>query len=281
MPHGDSFPSLVSVMERLLGPDGCPWDREQTFETLKSYLLEEAHEVIEAIDSNDIKHHKEELGDLLFQVVFQAELARTQGRFEVDDVILAIRDKLVRRHPHVFGDRKVTDAAEQLRVWERIKAAERADRGQRDGALEGVPVTLPALQRAWRLGEKAGAVRFDWPGADAVMDKVREELRELTEVMGDREAAAREMGDLLFALAQLSRHLGFDPEDVLRRANERFKRRFEHVEDQLRRQGTTPAAAGPDRMEELWQEAKAAEAVSDADGAPRQAAAAPPRGRDS
>ena len=217
MARGESFPSLVAVMERLLAPDGCPWDREQTFESLKSYLLEEAHEVIEAIDSGDANHHREELGDLLFQVVFQAELARSQGRFEVDEVVAAIREKLVRRHPHIFGDAKVSDAAEQVRVWERIKAEERAAKGERAGALCGVPRGLPALQRAWRLGEKAGAVGFDWTTPDAVLDKVREELFELADAH-DRAESVREMGDLLFALAQLSRHLGFDPEDALRLA---------------------------------------------------------------
>jgi nucleoside triphosphate diphosphatase len=257
MPRGDTFPSLVAVMERLLGPDGCPWDREQTFDSLKSYLLEEAHEVIEAIDSGDARHHLEELGDLLFQVVFQAELARAKERFEVDEVIAAIRDKLVRRHPHIFGDAQVDDAAEQVRVWERIKAAERAEKGQRAGALDGVPRALPALQRAWRLGEKAGAVGFDWAAAGPVMDKVREELAELQEAP-DRAATAREMGDLLFALAQLSRHLGFDPEDALRRANDRFRERFEYVEDRLREDGSAPARAGMERMEALWQAAKAA-----------------------
>ena len=260
MARGDSFSSLVAVMERLLAPDGCPWDRGQTFESLKSYLLEEAHEVIEAIDSGDAKHHREELGDLLFQVVFQAELARSQSRFDVDEVVTAIREKLVRRHPHIFGDAKVDGAAEQVRVWERIKAEERAAKGERAGALDGVPRTLPALQRAWRLGEKAGAVGFDWTSPDAVLDKVREELLELTDAQGHEESV-REMGDLLFALAQLSRHLGFDPEDALRQANDRFRGRFEHIEDRLREEGSAPARAGMERMEALWQEAKAKERV--------------------
>ena len=255
MARGDSFPSLVEVMERLLAPDGCPWDREQTFESLKSYLLEEAHEVIEAIDSGDAAHHREELGDLLFQVVFQSALARAQRGFDVDDVVASIRDKLVRRHPHIFGDARVEDAAEQVRVWEKIKAEERAEKGQRGGALDGVPRALPALQRAWRLGEKAGAVGFDWTSPDAVLDKVREEMFELADAR-DRDASIHEMGDVLFALAQLSRHLGFDPEDALRHANERFRRRFEHVEDRLRAEGSAPARAGMERMEALWQEAK-------------------------
>jgi len=259
-------------MERLLGPDGCPWDREQTFESLKSYLLEEAHEVIEAIDSGDRQHHVEELGDLLFQVVFQAELGRTQERFAIDEVIGAIRDKLVRRHPHIFGDAKVKDAAEQVRVWEKIKAAERAGKGQRGGALEGVPRGLPALQRAWRLGEKAGAVGFDWTSSHAVLEKVREELGELVNAKSPEDVKS-EMGDLLFALAQLSRHLGFDPEDALRRANDKFRARFEYIEQRLRAEGSAPAQAGMDRLEALWQEAK----FSGAGGTSPPAGEAPPR----
>jgi MazG family protein len=261
MARGDSFSSLVEVMERLLGPDGCPWDREQSFASLKSYLLEEAHEVLEAIDAGDAPHHREELGDLLFQVVFQAALARTQRGFDVDDVVASIRDKLIRRHPHIFGDVRIGSAAEQVRVWEKIKAEERAEKGERGGALDGVPRALPALQRAWRLGEKAGAVGFDWTSADAVLDKVREELFELNDAR-DRSESIREMGDLLFALSQLARHLGFDPEDALRLANARFCKRFEHVEDRLRGQGTSPREAGLERMEALWQEAKALEAGS-------------------
>src|SRR5437016_7951804 len=191
---------LLGIMDKLRDPGGCPWDREQTLRTLTPYLLEEAHEVIEAIEAGDAAHHREELGDLLFQVVFQARIAREEGKFDFADVCDGISDKLTRRHPHVFGDVSVSGSREVVRNWERIKADERKEKGQERSAIGGVPVSLPALVRAERLTEKAGAVGFDWPDAESVMSKVREELDELSEALdsGDRAQIEHELGDLLF-----------------------------------------------------------------------------------
>lgn len=257
---GHTLPSLVDVMERLLAPDGCPWDREQTLKSLEPYLIEEAHEVIEAIDGGDPARHREELGDLLFQVVFQSALATRQEGFDIDAVIGTIREKLVRRHPHIFGDVQVQDAREQVKVWERVKAEERAEQGQTRRALAGVPRALPSLQRAWRLGEKAGAVGFDWRDAPHVLEKVREEIAEMEQALaaGDRAAIASEIGDVCFSLAQLARHLGFDPETALRETNDRFVRRFQYIEDRLAERGRTTADATADEMEDLWKQAKQA-----------------------
>lgn len=258
---GDTFPSLCEIMERLLAPDGCPWDREQTFESLKAYLLEEAHELIEAIDSGDPERHREELGDVLFQVVFQAALARGQKGFDVDGVIASVREKLVRRHPHVFAGTRVKDAQQQVKVWERIKGDERAARGEPRRVLEGVPRGLPALQRAWRLGEKAAAAGFDWRDAAHVLDKVEEELGEVRAAIahGDSDEAGREIGDLLFAVAQLARRVGVEPEDRLRAAVAKFVRRFEWIEDRLAKRGRTPRESSMAEMDALWDEAKLAE----------------------
>ncbi len=255
---GESFPSLVDVLEKLLAPDGCPWDREQTFQSLKAYLLEEAHELIEAIDGGDADHHREELGDVLFQVIFQAALARREKGFGIDDVIASLRDKLVRRHPHVFAGAQVESAKAQVAVWEKIKSEERAAKGEKRRALRGVPVSLPALQRAWRLGEKASVVGFDWASVRDVMAKVREELAEVDEALarGDGAAAGREIGDLLFAVAQLARLVGVEPEDRLRATIAEFTRRFEFVEDRLASLGRTTRESTQDEMEALWQEAK-------------------------
>lgn len=246
-------------MERLLSPNGCPWDREQTFDTLKAYVLEETHELLEAIDSGSPEKHREELGDVLLQVIFQCALAKQQNRgFDIDDVIAAIRDKLIRRHPHVFGDAEIRDATQQLKQWEKMKAAERSARGERRRVLDGVPPALPALQRAWRLGERAGAAGFDWPSHNEVLEKVREELDEVVEAIaeGDREHAGHEIGDLLFAIAQLARHLRVEPEDRLRNAVNKFARRFAYVEDQLLTRGRTPRESTMEEMETLWAEAK-------------------------
>src|SRR5207302_7088529 len=199
---------LLGIMDKLRDPGGCPWDREQTLRTLTPYLLEEAHEVIEAIEAGDATHHREELGDLLFQVVFQARIAREEGKFDFADVCDGIADKLTRRHPHVFGDVSVSGSREVVKNWERIKAEERKEKGQAPrSAIGGVPVALPALVRAERVTEKAGAVGFDWPDAKSVMQKVREELAELEEATasGSQERMEQELGDLLFAIANLGR----------------------------------------------------------------------------
>jgi len=257
---GATLSRLVGVMQRLLAPGGCPWDREQSFETLRKYVLEEACEVIDAIDSGSMSHLREELGDLLLQVVFQAELARRQSSFAIDDVIASIVDKLVRRHPHVFADGSAKDATEVLQNWERIKAEEK--QGRR--VLEGVPRSLPALTRAQRIGEKVSRVGFDWSDRAGSRAKVAEEVGELDEAIasGDRDAIEAELGDTLFALVNLARHLELDAEGALRRTVDKFTRRFAHVEDRVRSEHggwsgpTLPLAT----LDGYWDEAKAAEA---------------------
>ena len=228
---GATLTRLVGVMRRLLSPEGCPWDREQTFETLRKYVLEEACEVIDAIDGGDRNALREELGDLLLQVVFQAELARREGAFAIDDVVSGIVEKLVHRHPHVFGDMEAEDADAVLRNWEKLKAIEKQGRG----LLGGVPRAMPALNRAQRIGEKVSRVGFDWADAAGSRAKVTEEIGELDAAIarGDAEAIEDEMGDVLFALVNLSRHLKVDAEGALRRTIDKFTRRFGHVEKRV------------------------------------------------
>jgi tetrapyrrole methylase family protein/MazG family protein/ATP diphosphatase len=246
-------------MRRLLGPGGCPWDREQTFESLRAYVIEEAYEVVEAIDRGAPEAMCEELGDLLLQIVFQAELARSRGWFGPDDVVDRICTKLVRRHPHVFGELKVADSAEVLANWERLKASDRAGSEER-GILDGVPGSLPALLRAMRIGDKATHVGFDWPDSAGARAKVDEELRELdeAEAAGDREAVRREIGDLLFSIANLARKKGVDPEAALRETLDRFTRRMRTVEALLSGQGRQFAGLTPAELDALWEEAKQA-----------------------
>jgi nucleoside triphosphate diphosphatase len=228
---GATLTRLVRVMRRLLDPDGCPWDREQSFETLRKYVLEEACEVIDAIDSGDRAALREELGDLILQVVFQAELARREGAFGIDDVVAGIVDKLVTRHPHVFGHLDAKTADEVLRNWEKLKAQEKKGRG----ILGGVPRSMPALTRAQRIGEKVARVGFDWEDARGSRSKVAEEIAELDRAVADGDASAieEEMGDVLFALVNLSRHLRVDAEGALRRTIDKFTRRFAHVEKRV------------------------------------------------
>jgi tetrapyrrole methylase family protein/MazG family protein/ATP diphosphatase len=228
---GATLTRLVAVMRRLLEPDGCPWDREQTFESLRKYALEEACEVIDAIDSGDRKALREELGDLLLQVVFQAELGRREGAFAIDDVVSGIVEKLVHRHPHVFGDMDAKDADEVLRNWEKLKAIEKKGRG----LLGGVPRSLPALTRAQRIGEKVSRVGFDWEDEAGSRAKVHEELGELDAAIAKKDARAieEEMGDVLFALVNLSRHVKVDAEGALRRTIDKFAKRFAHVEKRV------------------------------------------------
>jgi tetrapyrrole methylase family protein/MazG family protein/ATP diphosphatase len=260
---GSTLPRLVALMRRLLAPGGCPWDREQTFESLRKYVLEEACEVIDAIDSGHHDHLKEELGDLLLQVVFQSELARSQAGFSIDDVVAGIVDKLVRRHPHVFGNMSAKDADAVLANWERIKAEEKASRG----ILGGVPRSLPALTRAQRMGEKVSRVGFDWPSAEGSRAKVEEEIAELYEAVErkDEDRIEAEMGDVLFALVNLSRHLGVDAEGALRRTIDTFSHRFAHVEARVREKHGGWGAAGEVEalplglLDQYWQEAKEAE----------------------
>ncbi|MBI3269177.1 MAG: nucleoside triphosphate pyrophosphohydrolase [Planctomycetes bacterium] len=257
MPNEDAFERLVAVMRRLRGPDGCPWDKKQDLDTLKRYLLEETYEVLEALDEAKPDALREELGDLLFQVVFLSQLASERGWFTVHDAAAGIAEKLVRRHPWVFGDQKVESAENALATWESIKARERAGR-PKDSVLDGIPAELPALAKALRLSQKAAKVGFDWPDVEAVLTKVEEEVREFAAAAraGDRAHAREELGDLLFCLANVARKLELDPEDGLRQTNEKFIRRFKHVERRLRERGKTADEATPAEMDALWNEAK-------------------------
>jgi len=254
---GQSLPRLVDIMRRLLAPDGCPWDREQTLESLRPYVVEEAHEVVDAIDAGDPVLLREELGDLLLQIVFQAELARAHGWFGPDDVVSGICEKLVRRHPHVFGTVEVKSASEVTANWEAIKAQEKAGRG----VLEGVPKALPALLRAARVGEKAARVGFDWPELAGARAKIDEELSELDAAIasGDREHAEQELGDVLFALVSVGRKLDIDAEAALRGTLERFGQRVRRVEDMAQTQGAPLSALSPAELDALWQQAKTQE----------------------
>jgi tetrapyrrole methylase family protein/MazG family protein/ATP diphosphatase len=259
---GEAYTRLVEIMQRLLAPDGCPWDREQTPSTLRRYVLEEACEVIDAIDSGDTSSLRDELGDLLLQVVFLGELMRNEGRFGPDDVVRAIADKLVRRHPHVFADVEVSGSGEVLKNWELIKASEKKDRG----LLESVPRSLPALTRAQRVGEKVERVGFDWPDARGSREKVTEEIGELDRAIagGDKSRIESELGDVLFALVNLARHVEVDAEGALRRTIEKFQRRFDHVETRVKqRHGGWPAPSDAgqgklplDELDRYWDEAK-------------------------
>jgi MazG family protein len=260
MSTGKSFEELVRLMARLRAPGGCPWDREQTHESIKPYVIEEAYEVAEAIEGGDPEELRGELGDLLLQVVFHAEMAREAETFDIEGVIRGVCDKLRRRHPHVFGDVDVQNSAEVLRNWARIKADERKQSEDRS-AVAGVPRALPALLRARRVGEKASHVRFDWSDVDQVLDKVGEELEELRAAMraGEDARIDAELGDLLLTLSSLGRHLGLHAEDALQRANDRFIRRFRHVEARLAERQRDPHSASAEELDRLWEEAKANE----------------------
>ena len=253
---------LLAIMARLRDPrDGCPWDLEQTFATIAPYTLEEAYEVAEAIAHGDLGHLKDELGDLLLQVVFHARMAQEQGAFDFGDVVEAITSKLIRRHPHVFDGHAYGSLAEQKEGWEALKAAERNEKGRAASLLDDVPVGLPALTRAVKLSSRAAGVGFVWPSAKEVLDKLHEEVAELeAEVAaGDVEKARQEMGDVLFVVANLARALDVDPEDALRATNAKFVRRFRYIERRLAERGTSPEASDLAEMDALWNEAKAAE----------------------
>jgi MazG family protein len=259
---GAAVTQLVGLMQRLLAEGGCPWDREQTLETLVPYLVEETYEVVDAIADGEVADHREELGDLLLQIAFQSELRFAEGQFGIDDVARGIVAKLVRRHPHVFGDVVAKDAGAVLANWAKLKAVEKAEKGKH-GALDGIPRSAPALLRATRAGEKAGAVGFDWPDADGPRAKIDEELGELDEARqaGDRAHMQRELGDALFALVNLGRKLGLDAEQALRDATDRFATRFRHVEIALAAEGRAVSDANPEEQERLWQSAKRAEGL--------------------
>jgi len=256
-----SIDRLRAIMAALRDPErGCPWDRELTWATIAPHTLEEAYELADAIERGDVSHVRDELGDLLFQVVFQARIAEEQGLFDFDAVAAAISDKLERRHPHVFGTATVSSADEQTRAWEEHKAAERRAAGGKAGTLDGVALGLPALTRAAKLGRRAAGVRFDWTRAADVLAKVEEECEELKVALDEGPASAieEEIGDLLFSIAQFARHAGVDPEAALRSANAKFERRFQHMEARLAEQGRSPHDATPDELETLWAKAKQA-----------------------
>lgn len=251
---------LVEIMKLLLSPNGCPWDRKQTLETLKPFLIEEAYEVLDAIDSQDRTHHCEELGDLLLQIVFQSELAQ----LSLDEIASSIGEKLIRRHPHVFGDLVVADADQVVANWEEIKRSEKhslnttAPRSA-ENVLCGVPKSMPALLRANRLSHKAAKVGFDWATIEEVRHKVEEELGELDEAIGEgqeRDRIRHELGDLLFAIVNLARKLSIDAEDALRLANQRFESRFGYIADRLSDQGQSWKTTSAERLDALWEEAK-------------------------
>ena len=259
---------LLRVMARLRDPEsGCPWDRQQTFATIAPYTIEEAYEVADAISRNDLDGLKDELGDLLLQVVYHARMAEEEGQFDFADVAEAITTKMIRRHPHVFEDASLREAFVEGGLWERIKAEEKAGRSSDEASLlDDVPVGLPALSRAVRLQARAARVGFDWPSLAPVLAKAEEELAELKAAMTEAPAATRssakiaeEFGDLLFVMANLARHLGIDPEAALRDANAKFTRRFSHIERALRAEGRSPQESTLEEMDRLWDEAKEAE----------------------
>ena len=260
-PDTTSLAELLAIMARLRDRErGCPWDLEQTFATVAPYTIEEAYEVADAIERGDLVDLKDELGDLLFQVVFHARMAEEAGGFDFGDVAASIRDKMLRRHPHVFGGQQVADSAAQTKLWEEIKREERAAgaKAPDGGVLDDVPVGLPALTRATKLGKRAATVGFDWPDTAGVRAKVAEELAELDAAIAanDEPAVAAEMGDLLFSLANWCRHLGLDPETCLRGANQKFTTRFRTVEREVKRNGRGWQSYGAAELDSLWLEAK-------------------------
>ncbi len=257
-----SFEDLVKLMTTLRGPDGCPWDRKQTLPDLKPYVIEEAYEVVDAIDRDDRAALLEEVGDLLLEAVFIAEITREEGTFDVYDSITAIHDKLVRRHPHVFADAKADDAEQVLVNWEKLKSDER--KAENKSVLSGVPRSMPALLKASRLTEKAARVGFDWRRTDDVFDKLEEEIAELREAVASGEAAKieDEIGDLLFTIANIARKVSANPEEALQSTNRKFMRRFESMEKQVHERGQNLDQLELEEMDKLWDEAKAAERSS-------------------
>ena len=282
----ERFQTLVEIMQALRAPGGCPWDRKQTYETLRPFVLEETYEVLEAIDRGDLDALRGELGDFLFEAVFLAQIAADEGRFTIADAIEAINAKLIRRHPHVFGeaaaaaamqgntgrparDRRATrlpkagastirTAAKVLEQWEQIKAREQKHAGEQQSVLRGVPRALPSLLRSFEISSRVAAVGFDWPTPADVVLKIEEEVRELREAVdrGDRPHAAEEMGDLLFSISNLARKLGIEPESALREANEKFTRRFQALEQKFEEDQRPLAKASLDEMEDVWRRVK-------------------------
>jgi MazG family protein len=260
---GESFTRLVEIISTLRAPGGCPWDREQTHESLKPMMLEEAYEVVEAIDEGDDDELKGELGDLLLQVVFHSQIAAEENRFDVDDVVDRVTSKMISRHPHVFGEEKAETSTEVLRNWEAIKEAELAAKGQVDeqrSMLDSVSTKLPAVMEAFQMTTKVARVDFDWPDVASVLEKLDEEVHELKEAIAseraDHQEIAGEVGDLLFVAVNVARLLGIDPESALKSSNRKFRRRFRYIEDRLREQGRKPADSNHIEMDALWDEAK-------------------------
>ncbi len=264
---GEKFERLVEIMATLRGPNGCPWDKQQDFNTLKPMLVEEVYEVIEAVENGDFDGISEELGDLLLHVVFHAHLGKEAGQFDINTVIDKISDKLVRRHPHVFGTESASTADEVIKNWEAIKAQEKAQKlkdrtPEQRSLLEGIPSKLPAIHEAHQISSRAARVGFDWPDVDGIFDKLQEEVRELKEVIstGDdksrRERLEDEIGDMLFVIVNIARYLKIDSESALKRANRKFKSRFQYMESELARQGKNLEQTSLEEMEALWQKAK-------------------------
>lgn len=256
---GEKFQKLVTIMAQLRAPGGCPWDRKQTFDTIKTYLLEEAYEVIDAIDAHDWPALAEELGDLLLQPVFFADMAHEAGYFAIDDSLDAINEKLVRRHPHVFGDAKADTPEDVKQRWDEIKKQEKPSAADAS-ILEGVPRALPALMEADKIGHKVARVGFEWPDVEGVVDKVKEEAAELADARahGNADHIEHEIGDLLFNIVNLARYLKVDPEQALRKTNARFRERFGYIEREIAKRGATLEASSLAEMNTLWEEAKTA-----------------------
>jgi len=283
MPHkettGELFERVVAIMARLRGPGGCPWDREQTFDSIKSYTLEETYEVFEAIDKRDWNELPGELGDLLLQVLFYSQIGSEDGTFSIDDVLQALADKLIGRHPHVFGDVKAENSAQVLKNWDAIKVQEKKAKSESTeptSILAGISSAMPSFLEAGKIGSRAAKIGFDWPNAQAVLDKVQEEITELRaeltlaskekdngKKLSDKSRAPleEELGDLLFALVNLARHLSIDPESSLKQANRKFRRRFAQVEFQLRQDGKALEETSLDVLEQAWQAVKKNEEV--------------------
>jgi len=251
-----TFDDLVRIMEKLRSPEGCPWDRKQTHRTLIPYLIEEVYEFVDAVNSSDFDNMKEELGDLLLQVVFHSQLAKEEGKFTVDDVVDSICRKLIFRHPHVFGGERVSSSGEVLERWEELK---RKEGKVRSSILDGIPKAMPPLERAFKIQKRVAKVGFDWSSVEDVKEKVVEELEEIDEVRNDRERLEEEIGDLLFSVVNLSRFLNIDPHIALLRANGKFERRFRAMEEEARRSGRDISELTPEEMERLWEKAKTAE----------------------
>src|SRR6185437_5047101 len=267
---GKLFEDLIALQKRLRAPNGCPWDREQTHETLRPFLVEETYEVLDALDARDTRKFASELGDLLLQIVFHAELANETGKFDISDVIRAIHAKMVRRHPHVFGNVRAGCSADVLKNWEQIKAEERANEAggsgkETDSVLEGVPHGLPALLEAYQLSRRASNVGFDWEDAKGILEKIREEISEICEALANTPAngvtkdseVEHEIGDLFFTTVNLARFVSADPERALKSANRKFKERFQWMEKKAREQGSRLADVPRAEMEELWNLSKA------------------------